>query len=793
MSRGPSARPWSGALLVVIALVAATTVAATAALNGVFGDWTFLRVAAIGATGAAVGCVVGARFRLLIGEAIAVSVLLFVLVGIVTCGGPSSFFEGLTDGWADVLSSTPPADLTAPLRAVPLTIAWIGVALGGEIARRHQQPALPAIGPLLTLALAALLASPERGVALALGAIVAAGALCITVVQQRALRASERVDTRRRLLIGGRAAAMLTVVAVAAPFVGQQLPLADSHDRYDLRDQIDPPWDPLSVPSPLVQLKASLKDTRVDDVVFTVSSDTPVTRWQVAVLGSYDGVVWTVAADNSDAEEEFDTVDSRLPDAPRGSIDPDAPSVSATVTIADLGGPWMPSPGWPERVEVDSSSTPPPDVRENLQTGTLALTTGLPAGTTYEVEARLPSQQTDAELTDRDVDLLPATDDLDVLPPAVRNLAADLVEGIDPGWAQVVAVRDSFRTTGFYDSDADVPPGHSYFRLSEFLADPDRIVGYEEQYAAAAGVISRAARLPTRVVVGYVVGADRYAGGNAEVRAGDITAWIEVLVDGAGWVPVDVTPDRSREPTTDQQGTSFEDVAVPNPPPPPQPPPDLQVVTDDQEPEVEKAADDEDDDAASATAAGVGWGTWVAIGAGVLVGFALMFVVIVLGSKARRTHRRRTASSAAHGRWPAPGTRSATATRRRTSPRPCRRDPRRGGAALLDHEPTTAQVRAELLGLVAAVDRASYDAADPDDEAMRPRPGGAVGPVVGALDAGRSPWQRLRMRLDPRPLLAAAARGRRPGGASRTMSDDEVTRDGDRGGVGGNAHALRAT
>jgi hypothetical protein len=78
--------------------------------------------------------------------------------------------------------------------------------------------------------------------------------------------------------------------------------------------------------------------------------------------------------------------------------------------------------------------------------------------------------------------------------------------------------------------------------------------------------------------------------------------------------------------------------------------------------------------------------------------------------------------------------------------------PREAVRRYLDHEPTAAQVRAELLGLVAAVDRASYDAADPDD-------GDAATAwqycrtVVGALDAGRSPWQRLRMRLDPRPLL----------------------------------------
>ena len=152
----------------------------------------------------------------------------------------------------------------------------------------------------------------------------------------------------------------------------------------------------------------------------------------------------------------------------------------------------------------------------------------------------------------------------------------------------MAAVRDTFRSTGFYDSTPATPPGHSYFRLAELLADPDRIVGYEEQYAAAAGVIARAARLPARVVVGYLIDADRYQDGTAEVRAGDISAWVEVQVDGDGWVPIDVTPDRSRVPTTDQQGTSFEDIAVPNPPPPPQPPPDVQVVADDEEPEVDE-------------------------------------------------------------------------------------------------------------------------------------------------------------------------------------------------------------
>jgi transglutaminase-like putative cysteine protease len=743
-----------GPLTLVVGLVAVMAVAATAGLHGVFGSWRVLVPATIGALGASAACAIAARFRLLIGEAVAASAVGFVLVGIVTCGGPRGFFTGLTDGWADVLSSTPPADLTAALRAVPFALAWIGVLLGGEIARHARQPALPALGPLVTLGLAALLSGPGRNIALVQGAIVAAGALGVAVVQQRSLRAAEE-SGRGRLVFAGRAVAMLAVIAVAAPFVGQRLPLAEAHERYDLRDQVQPPWDPLSVPSPLVQLKASLKQNRVDDVMFTVRSDEPLTRWNLAVLGSYDGVVWTVGSGQSPAADEFRTVGTNLPNPPDGAVDGDAPTAAATVTIDALDGPWVPTPGWTRQLSITSDG-PDTDVRENLRTGTVAITTGLPEGLSYDVEARLPSAASDAELTAADVELLPPAADLDVLPPSVRNLTADLVEGIDPGWGQVAALRDDFRTTGFYDSTELVPPGHSYFRIAEFLADPDRIVGYEEQYAAAAAVMARAARLPTRVVVGYTFGSDRYVDGVAEVRAGDIAAWIEVLVDGHGWVPVDVTPDRSRVPTTDQQGTSFEDIAVPNPPPPPLPPPDVQVVTDEEEQEADEPDKDEQDDEEVASTGGIGWGGWTAIGAGALGGLVLLLAGVVLVLKARRTRRRRNAERAAlriAGAWHEVTDRYTEAK----VPAPTGATPLEAARSYLHSEPSATDVRTEMLGLVAVVDRAAYDADEPDDDDAD-RAWQYCRSVVGALDAGRSPWQRLRMRLDPRPLL----RRRRP-------------------------------
>ena len=84
-----------------------------------------------------------------------------------------------------------------------------------------------------------------------------------------------------------------------------------------------PPFDPLAVPSPLAEVKASLKDERKEDVVFTVAGDTPVLRWPVAVMSDYDGVIWTVADPERDPDAtEFVPVDTQLPDltsrCPRG-------------------------------------------------------------------------------------------------------------------------------------------------------------------------------------------------------------------------------------------------------------------------------------------------------------------------------------------------------------------------------------------------------------------------------------------------------------------------------------------
>ncbi len=746
------ARRDAGAQAVLAALLVVAATASTAGFHAVFDSWTFIAFAFVGALVAGLVSVAGAWKRLLVGEEVALAVVGFGLAGILVAGGPASFFDGLTKGWATVVSVTQPADLTAELRIVPFALAWLGALIGCEVARHVRQPAVPIVGPLVTTVLTVLLSAEEHAVALAQGAVVAALGIAVGVIQQRRLRRAGTVIGKRRrggVLRWLPAAVMVIAITVVAPFVGPRLPLADANERYDLREHVTPPWDPLSVPSPLVELKSSLVDQHRTDVVFHVDADEPLARWQAAVLGSYDGVVWTVGSGQSNATSEFKQVGLRLP-APSTAEAGDAESVDATVTVRDLRAPWVPSPGWPTALDPLTPVTG--DVRSNLRTGTVAVTGGMPADFSYNVSARPLSTADDDTLSTAHITSLPPSAQLDALPPALRNLAADIVQGKPFGWPQVMAIRDALRNEGFYDASPGVAPGHSYFRLAELLGDRRRMVGYEEQYAAAAAVLLRVAQIPTRVVVGYLVPDSAWSNGGADVHAGDISAWVEVQVDGYGWVPVDVTPPRTKTPTVDRQGTATRDVAVPDPPPPPPQPPDVQVV-------VPNRDDNDDKDkpitlnSPGSVEGAPGWSPlrWTVTGGSSIVLLAVLAAGGIVGVKVWRRHRRRRAPDPAAriaGAWSELADRCVDAG----VPLPPQTTPLEAARAYLHTEASAGEVHDELLALVGTIDRAAYHA-EPPDAGAAAAAWANCDEVVAAMVRRRHLGQRLRMHLSPRTAL----------------------------------------
>ncbi len=755
---------------VAVGIVAAMSVIAAIGFRSTLSGWGFVSSAAIGALGASAIVVVARQRRLLLGESVAMSAIGFVVLGGVAVGGlPTpgaygAFARGLVDGWADLLSSAPPADLTEQFRALPFTVAWLAAAIGGEIARSSRRPGLPAIGPILALALSLLFTVEERWLALLQGAGILAGTLLLITAQQRLVRqrivaSADEFDAgavtanRTRLMLG---AVVVVGAVVAAPLVGPHLPLAAANERFDLRRYQVPPFDPLAIPSPLAQVKASLKDERKDDVVFTVSGDTPITRWPVAVLTAYDGVVWTVADPERDPDaDEFVPVDTQLPQLAQPLPD-GTNTVRHTVEIKDLGGSFLPLAGIATRLALPADLDP----RMNLETGTIALPHGVPDGLAYTVESDVAPEVTEAQLLAATIAPIDRKEELELLPPTVLRLAADLIEGRERGWEQMAAIRDEFVDHGYYDATPDTPPGHSYGRIESMLEDPERIVGFEEQYAAAAAVMAEVAELPVRVVVGYEVPAESWQGGTAEVTANDISAWVELDAGELGWVPVDVTPDRSRVPDPEAQGATTEQIAIPNPPPPPPPPPNV---------EPPRQQDEETDDAelepiSHTFGDGGGWAPWVAVGAGVAavpILLLLLFALVVVSWKALRRQRRRAGSSPTGriaGAWAEAIDRCTEAG----APPLTDVTPLERVGAYTQVDLALEPVERDLRRLATQVDRATYAATPPGDE-LAAEAWRCSDHVATGLRAGRPVRQRLRMQLDPRPLRRDhARRGARP-------------------------------
>ncbi len=90
------------------------------------------------------------------------------------------------------------------------------------------------------------------------------------------------------------------------------------------------------------------------------------------------------------------------------------------------------------------------------------------------------------------------------------------------------------------------PPTLGANPIDAFFFDTRR--GYCEHYASAFAFLMRAADVPARVVGGYQGGTQNPYGSYITVRQSDAHAWVEVYLEGEGWVRIDptaaVAPDR---------------------------------------------------------------------------------------------------------------------------------------------------------------------------------------------------------------------------------------------------------
>ncbi|MCH5281539.1 MAG: transglutaminase domain-containing protein [Lachnospiraceae bacterium] len=140
---------------------------------------------------------------------------------------------------------------------------------------------------------------------------------------------------------------------------------------------------------------------------------------------------------------------------------------------------------------------------------------------------------------------------------------------------QIFLIRNFFFNNYNYTLSPGATPWNKDF-VTYFLSDQKE--GYCAHFASAATLLFRSYGIPARYIEGYVISQyaiseraaltdynyeDFFQGENilgasnvveVEVNDGDAHAWVEIFVDGCGWVPIEVTP-----PSQDAEETTYAD------------------------------------------------------------------------------------------------------------------------------------------------------------------------------------------------------------------------------------------
>lgn len=141
------------------------------------------------------------------------------------------------------------------------------------------------------------------------------------------------------------------------------------------------------------------------------------------------------------------------------------------------------------------------------------------------------------------------------LPSNVTQRMRDLVAawrgsgGSD--WAVVQAALGFFHREPF--GYTLLPPPLGANPTDSFLFETRS--GYCEHYASSFALLMRIAGIPSRIVLGYLGGEVNGIGGHYMIRQSDAHAWVEVLIEGRGWVRIDPTAAVARE-RVDNRGAS---------------------------------------------------------------------------------------------------------------------------------------------------------------------------------------------------------------------------------------------
>ncbi|WP_044967112.1 MULTISPECIES: transglutaminaseTgpA domain-containing protein [Sorangium] len=136
------------------------------------------------------------------------------------------------------------------------------------------------------------------------------------------------------------------------------------------------------------------------------------------------------------------------------------------------------------------------------------------------------------------------------LPSRVVDLAQQWTQGVDRPADRARVIQEHLRTEYRYDLAS--PSGADPQPLDHFLFESKR--GHCEFYSTAMAILLRAVDVPTRNVTGFVGGTYNRFGRFYAVRQGDAHSWVEVYLDGEGWMTFDPTPPADAAPKSELVG-----------------------------------------------------------------------------------------------------------------------------------------------------------------------------------------------------------------------------------------------
>lgn len=263
----------------------------------------------------------------------------------------------------------------------------------------------------------------------------------------------------------------------------------------------------------------------------------PVIRWRGAALGDFNGTTWTNSAEGWNESPQQGKILIASDEQRRKSGERLFFEVQ---TLASMDRVLF-SVGVPEYVYLPSGR-----LRMNSE-GTLrqiALDNALPA---YSLSGWIGQSESHPGVSDVTARLSEERrmryTRLPYLHPRIRELAQDVAGSALQPYEIALRIENHMRTGYRYSLESTIGGREP---LMDFLFATR--AGHCEYFASAMAVMLRTMRIPARVVTGFYSTLPEPVGAWYVIRSSSAHSWVEVWIEGRGWVVFDPTPPGAVQP-----------------------------------------------------------------------------------------------------------------------------------------------------------------------------------------------------------------------------------------------------